>query len=486
MVKVFNVSFLHAKTKNQIRDGLMYRKKKLKKNQGMLFHTGLKVSSFWMKNTFIPLDVLFLNKSGKILGYKENNKPHSLKGISIGKKSFYVLEMNSGWVKKNKAKVGDKIKIRKRKTRKKRGGERLHSLAVRASRDILEFWRYPGTSGLVFVPEADNYINSNRFRENLSNELKWARIPENIRDFTREDAVKFEQIKENQKDLLSKWIHRPWNTQSGEGQGGGRKKKTRRKRGGQGKKNKQTRKRARQEKKGNKIYENRFNVGDAIRLEPHYEDEVHDEYSIWDVVSVRPEEMSYMYELESNDSSLRLSRPESHLREMPGFHHDESYYGGRRRGRRGGQQRHIKRFSYEWTKDIEGFEAFVKCVVWYKDDKNILYLAQVNIDKDYQGIHLCKPIVKYALKETIKEIKKDNNNKIIGDVEVASEKPEAAKNCYDESFKDLGFNKILEQSIGEHDISVDYFMQYELDSNTNLSWLNKNNLKPHSGDQYFK
>ena len=88
MSKVFNVSFLHAKTKNQIRDGLMYRKKKLKKNQGMLFHTGLKVSSFWMKNTFIPLDVLFLNKSGKILGYKENNKPHSLKGISIGKKSF--------------------------------------------------------------------------------------------------------------------------------------------------------------------------------------------------------------------------------------------------------------------------------------------------------------------------------------------------------------------------------------------------------------
>ncbi|MBC8294588.1 MAG: DUF192 domain-containing protein [Pelagibacterales bacterium] len=123
MSKVFNVSFLHAKGKNQIRDGLMYRKKKLKKNQGMLFHTGLKVSSFWMKNTFIPLDVLFLNKNGKIIGYKEKNKPHSLKAISIGKRSFYVLEMNAGWVKNNKVKVGDKIKIRNRKkTRKKRGG----------------------------------------------------------------------------------------------------------------------------------------------------------------------------------------------------------------------------------------------------------------------------------------------------------------------------------------------------------------------------
>lgn len=124
MSKVFNVSFLHAKGKNQIRDGLMYRKKKLKKNQGMLFHTGLKVSSFWMENTFIPLDVLFLNKNGKIIGYKEKNKPHSLKAISIGKRSFYVLEMNAGWVKNNKVKVGDKIKIRNRKkTRKKRGGQ---------------------------------------------------------------------------------------------------------------------------------------------------------------------------------------------------------------------------------------------------------------------------------------------------------------------------------------------------------------------------
>ena len=78
----------------------------------------------------------------------------------------------------------------------------------------------------MFVPQADNYINSNRFRENLSNEFKWANIPENISDFTHEDTAKFEQIKENQIDLLSKWIL-DLNTQSGEGKGGGRKKKTR-------------------------------------------------------------------------------------------------------------------------------------------------------------------------------------------------------------------------------------------------------------------
>ena len=45
----------------------------------------------------------------KIVGYKENNKPHSLKSIMINKPSRYVLEMNGGSVKLNKLNIGDKI-----------------------------------------------------------------------------------------------------------------------------------------------------------------------------------------------------------------------------------------------------------------------------------------------------------------------------------------------------------------------------------------
>jgi uncharacterized membrane protein (UPF0127 family) len=84
----------------------MYVKKPLYSNySGMLFDMGqTKIHSMWMKNTFIPLDVIFLDENMHIIGYKENNKPHSLKFISINKPSRYVLEMNAGSVTKLKIK----------------------------------------------------------------------------------------------------------------------------------------------------------------------------------------------------------------------------------------------------------------------------------------------------------------------------------------------------------------------------------------------
>ena len=89
--------------------GLMYVKEPLHSRYGMLFDMGYKINSMWMKNTFIPLDIIFLDKNMNIIGYKENNQPHSLKSISINKPSKYVLEMNAGTVKKFNLKIGDKI-----------------------------------------------------------------------------------------------------------------------------------------------------------------------------------------------------------------------------------------------------------------------------------------------------------------------------------------------------------------------------------------
>ena len=89
--------------------GLMYVKEPLNSRYGMLFDMGYKVNSMWMKNTFIPLDVIFLDKNMNIIGFKENNQPHSLKSIMINKPSKYVLEMNAGTVKKFNLKKGDKI-----------------------------------------------------------------------------------------------------------------------------------------------------------------------------------------------------------------------------------------------------------------------------------------------------------------------------------------------------------------------------------------
>ena len=105
------ISVKHSITPIEIRKGLMFRKRPLLPNTGMLFHTGYRISRFWMKNTFIPLDVIFLNKNMRIIGYVKNTKPHSLSPITIGRPSFYVLEMNAGWIERNNAKIGDIISL---------------------------------------------------------------------------------------------------------------------------------------------------------------------------------------------------------------------------------------------------------------------------------------------------------------------------------------------------------------------------------------
>ena len=91
--------------------GLMNVKKPLFTYYGMLFDMGVKskINSMWMKNTYIPLDVIFLDENMNIVGYKENNIPHSLKQIKINTPSRYVLEMNTGSVNKFNLKKGDKI-----------------------------------------------------------------------------------------------------------------------------------------------------------------------------------------------------------------------------------------------------------------------------------------------------------------------------------------------------------------------------------------
>ena len=79
-------------------------------NNGKLFiFPDEKIRSFWMKNTLISLDVLFLNKDMQIVGIVKNTKPLSHNSISVNKPSKYVLEISSGWVNHKNAKMGDYI-----------------------------------------------------------------------------------------------------------------------------------------------------------------------------------------------------------------------------------------------------------------------------------------------------------------------------------------------------------------------------------------
>ena len=90
-----------AKTNEEQAEGLMYRLE-LKKNGGMLFlFDNEKKASFWMKNTLIPLDIIFINKNGSINKIYKNTIPKSLKRIISKGEVLAVLEINAGEANKN-------------------------------------------------------------------------------------------------------------------------------------------------------------------------------------------------------------------------------------------------------------------------------------------------------------------------------------------------------------------------------------------------
>ena len=83
----------------------------IKFKQGMLFDYGKhSIISMWMKNTFIPLDIIFLDNDYKVIHYHKNATPHSLKGLSSKTKAYYAIELNAGSIDDLNISVGDNIK----------------------------------------------------------------------------------------------------------------------------------------------------------------------------------------------------------------------------------------------------------------------------------------------------------------------------------------------------------------------------------------
>ena len=80
-------------------------------NSGMLFlHERESPQLMWMKNTLIPLDMLFIDQTGKITRIVERTIPRSLNTISSRGKVLAVLELRGGTVSKLGIKTGDKVK----------------------------------------------------------------------------------------------------------------------------------------------------------------------------------------------------------------------------------------------------------------------------------------------------------------------------------------------------------------------------------------
>ena len=89
--------------------GLMYRKE-LPEGRGMLFdfHREQEVS-FWMQNTYIPLDMVFIRGDGRILRIAENTEPLSTRLIPSGGPVRAVLEVISGTTRKLGIAPGDRV-----------------------------------------------------------------------------------------------------------------------------------------------------------------------------------------------------------------------------------------------------------------------------------------------------------------------------------------------------------------------------------------
>ena len=99
-----------ASTPDAITQGLMYRQR-IDENRGMLFDPqGPANTGFWMKNTYIPLDIIFIDENLQIMNIAAGTTPFSEELIPPGGIYRYVLELNSGQTAKHNITIGDKIK----------------------------------------------------------------------------------------------------------------------------------------------------------------------------------------------------------------------------------------------------------------------------------------------------------------------------------------------------------------------------------------
>jgi len=106
----FNVEL--ADTDEKRRRGLMFRER-LPRMSGMLFdYATPRHVAIWMKNTRIPLDILFIDDGGRIVSIHERAVPGSLDHMLSGGRVLAVLELNAGTVDEFSISVGDVVEHR--------------------------------------------------------------------------------------------------------------------------------------------------------------------------------------------------------------------------------------------------------------------------------------------------------------------------------------------------------------------------------------
>lgn len=90
--------------------GLMNREE-MAEDHGMLFRfESPRPVTMWMKNTLIPLDMIFIRRDGTVAGFHENAEPLSLETIASPEPVLYVLELNGGKAEEMGLQEGDVVR----------------------------------------------------------------------------------------------------------------------------------------------------------------------------------------------------------------------------------------------------------------------------------------------------------------------------------------------------------------------------------------
>jgi uncharacterized protein len=105
-----------ARTEAELQTGLMYRKT-LGAAEGMLFvFPQERQLNFWMKNTFIPLDIGFFDKNRRLVDIQsmepvKSEMQTNIPSVESRKPATYALEVNRGWFSQHKIKLGQKFEL---------------------------------------------------------------------------------------------------------------------------------------------------------------------------------------------------------------------------------------------------------------------------------------------------------------------------------------------------------------------------------------
>ena len=102
-----------ADTAEERRWGLMYRNE-LGTDEGMLFvFPDERVQSFWMKNTPLSLDIIFMDRRRRVVGIIHDTVPFSTRSVSVRVPSQYALEVRAGMARGNGIAVGDLVRFKR-------------------------------------------------------------------------------------------------------------------------------------------------------------------------------------------------------------------------------------------------------------------------------------------------------------------------------------------------------------------------------------